>query len=263
MTENNKNIKTIFLLIATIIFLFIVLFAVEILKIFIFIMANENYNKDMLLARGFFYDVTGNKKQATEDYTYIINHTVHKFRKAVAYQARGDIELKAGQYNKAIEDYNIALVISPDYAYTYKVRARAKASVNDVKGAKADYLMYQTIISKNKEKQSSVKVIQHKYSKNNNVNFGSYMKDLQKQIKSNWNPPKADKSRRVVTLFKIGKQGDLKAVKIFKSSGLETADNAAITAIKKSAPFSPLPRAFDGKSIDVQFTFDYNVLKKI
>lgn len=38
-------------------------------------------------------------------------------------------------------------------------------------------------------------------------------------------------------------------------------DNAAIDALLKTAPFDPLPEGYNGKSIDIQFTFDYNVLK--
>lgn len=38
-------------------------------------------------------------------------------------------------------------------------------------------------------------------------------------------------------------------------------DNAAIEPLLKTAPFEPLPEDYNGKSIDIQFTFDYNVFK--
>jgi TonB family protein len=90
--------------------------------------------------------------------------------------------------------------------------------------------------------------------------FGPYMRDLQRRIKMNWDPPKGNESKRVVLLFKISKDGRLLSVSVHKSSGLATADNAAINAVKLTAPFRPLPPEFRGSSVDIQFTFDYNVL---
>lgn len=90
--------------------------------------------------------------------------------------------------------------------------------------------------------------------------FGPYMKELQRRIKMNWDPPKGNESKRVVLLFKISKDGRLLNVSVQKSSGLPAADNAAINAVKLTAPFRPLPPEFRGNSVDIQFTFDYNVL---
>ncbi len=39
-------------------------------------------------------------------------------------------------------------------------------------------------------------------------------------------------------------------------------DASVLEALNKSAPFSPLPKKYKGNSVDVQFTFDYNVHKK-
>ena len=89
--------------------------------------------------------------------------------------------------------------------------------------------------------------------------FGPYMKELQRRIKMNWNPPKGNESKRVVLLFKIAKDGRLLSCSVFKSSGLPSADQAALDAVKLTAPFKPLPVEYKNSSIDIQFTFDYNV----
>lgn len=89
--------------------------------------------------------------------------------------------------------------------------------------------------------------------------FGPYMRELQRRIKINWNPPKGNESKRVVLLFKIAKDGRLLSCSVFKSSGLPSSDKAALDAVKLTAPFKPLPAEFKGSSIDIQFTFDYNV----
>ena len=89
--------------------------------------------------------------------------------------------------------------------------------------------------------------------------FGPYMRELQRRIKMNWDPPKGDQSKRVVLLFKIAKDGGLLSCSVHKSSGLPNADKAAIQAVQLTAPFKPLPPEFKGSNIDIQFTFDYNV----
>ena len=89
--------------------------------------------------------------------------------------------------------------------------------------------------------------------------FGPYMRELQIRIKMNWDPPKGNESKRVVLLFKIAKDGRLLSCRVNKSSGLPSADQAALKAVELTAPFRPLPADFRGQSIDIQFTFDYNV----
>ena len=91
-------------------------------------------------------------------------------------------------------------------------------------------------------------------------NWGPYMRDLERRIKQNWNPPKGDASKRVVVMFKIGRDGRLLSIRIGKSSGSVSNDDAAKAAIELTAPFKPLPPEFKGSSIDIEFTFDYNVL---
>lgn len=116
-----------------------------------------------------------------------------------------------------------------------------------------------------KNPQKTVKKTQHiaQKSQTNSAepDFGPYMKELQKTIKHNWNPPKGKESKRIVVLFKVAKDGRLLALKIYKSSGNIVADKAALEAVEVTAPFRPLPEKFKGKSVDIQFTFDYNVFK--
>lgn len=89
--------------------------------------------------------------------------------------------------------------------------------------------------------------------------FGPYMRELQRRIKMNWDPPKGNESKRVVLLFKIAKDGRLISCRVHKSSGLPSADQAALKAVELTAPFRPLPADFKGANVDIQFTFDYNV----
>ena len=75
----------------------------------------------------------------------------------------------------------------------------------------------------------------------------------------NWDPPKGNESKRVVLMFKIARDGRLLSCRVSRSSGVQAADRAAISAVELTAPFKPLPPEFKGQSVDIQFTFDYNV----
>ncbi len=89
--------------------------------------------------------------------------------------------------------------------------------------------------------------------------FGPYMRELQRRIKMSWDPPKGNESKRVVLLFKIAKDGRLLSCRVLKSSGAPNADKAALNAVHLAAPFRPLPAEYKNSSVDIQFTFDYNV----
>lgn len=90
------------------------------------------------------------------------------------------------------------------------------------------------------------------------VDFGPYMADLQRRIKKHWFPPKGNESKRVVVIFKIHSGGELSGLRLDHSSGVAIADNAALKAVDDAAPFRPLPTGAPD-SVDIQFTFDYNV----
>ena len=55
----------------------------------------------------------------------------------------------------------------------------------------------------------------------------------------------------------IKKNGDITAISIGQPSGLDTLDQAALTAVKNSGPFPSLPGDFPKESLDAYFVFDY------
>jgi TonB family protein len=90
------------------------------------------------------------------------------------------------------------------------------------------------------------------------VDFGAYMAALERRIKRNWTPPRIPNSKRVVARFVIARDGTLSHLAIANSSGVANVDQAALKAIEMAAPFPPLPAGAD-ETVDIQFTFDYNV----
>jgi TonB family protein len=90
------------------------------------------------------------------------------------------------------------------------------------------------------------------------IDFGPYMSDLQLSIKRNWRPPKGDRTNRVMLHFKVHSNGELSDLAIANSSGLPTMDEAALDAVSRTAPFSPLPKGAP-ENVDIEFSLDYNV----
>ncbi|PZM85851.1 MAG: hypothetical protein DKT66_00150 [Candidatus Melainabacteria bacterium] len=93
---------------------------------------------------------------------------------------------------------------------------------------------------------------------NPNPDFTEYMSTLQRRIRSAWTPPRQPRSKSTVAVFTIGTNGELLGLKLQRSSGDSKMDEAAMQSIRNSAPFKHLPQ-YSPDSIDVQFTFDYNV----
>lgn len=89
--------------------------------------------------------------------------------------------------------------------------------------------------------------------------FGPYLAELQRRIRRNWTPPEDREDKTVVLLFTISKDGRLLNISTKRSSGFANADSAARLAVERSAPFRPLPAEYRHSSINVEFTFDYNV----
>lgn len=93
------------------------------------------------------------------------------------------------------------------------------------------------------------------------ADLGPYMSALQRRIKLSWKPPKGSESSRIVVVFTVMRNGSVSDVQITVSSGSPAADNAAIAAVKRAAPFKPLP-ANSPDFLDIEFTFDYSVFQK-
>jgi TonB family protein len=65
----------------------------------------------------------------------------------------------------------------------------------------------------------------------------------------------------VVIQFKIMKNGEVPQPdpQLTRTSGKEPLDRAAMSAIRASSPFEPLPPAFSGPFIELRFIFLYNL----
>jgi len=64
---------------------------------------------------------------------------------------------------------------------------------------------------------------------------------------------------RVAIVFEILKDGSVPQLRLVGSSGLEPLDRAALSGIRASIPFPPLPQEFTGEHLVLQFNFLYNI----
>ncbi len=89
--------------------------------------------------------------------------------------------------------------------------------------------------------------------------YPEYLIEMQKRIKNNWRPPTLKESFTTRVFFKLGKDGKIIRVRVEKATGNIGFDSAAMTAVTKSSPFSPLPEGFEKKELGVHFDFIYDI----
>jgi len=82
------------------------------------------------------------------------------------------------------------------------------------------------------------------------------MAPLGARVRRAWMPPKGSEDKNVVVYFKLHQDGKISNLRLDRSSGLATADQAALKAVKDTAPFGSLPATTN--SIDMQLTFGRN-----
>jgi TonB family protein len=91
------------------------------------------------------------------------------------------------------------------------------------------------------------------------ADFGPYMASLKRRVRRNWIAPESGSSRRTVLNFAVSRSGGVSRLRIARSSGSNSSDQAAMDAVRRAAPFGSLPSAYKGDNVEVTFTFDVNV----
>jgi TonB family protein len=99
------------------------------------------------------------------------------------------------------------------------------------------------------------------------VDFTSYLRQILQTVKRNWQaviPESVRLGRRgkVSVVLSIGRNGQIEKLVFADQSGVDSLDKAAVAGVSMSQPFPPLPNAFKGDKIVVQFNFAYNTPKQ-
>ena len=88
-----------------------------------------------------------------------------------------------------------------------------------------------------------------------------WVKEVVDKIRNNWTLPPIDDSialGEVKIFIVIGKQGNLVAMEVVKSSDFSVFDQTTIAAIRSSAPFLPLPDDFQADRLEAYLVFQFN-----
>lgn len=101
---------------------------------------------------------------------------------------------------------------------------------------------------------------------NEGVDFSNYIARVLASVKRNWYAVMPESARlgdqgKVILQFRIMQNGvvpDAEPVMV-GTSGKEPLDRAAVSSIRASTPFEPLPSAFSGPYIELRFIFLYNI----
>jgi TonB family protein len=98
------------------------------------------------------------------------------------------------------------------------------------------------------------------------VDFSNYINRVLAVVKQNWYSVMPESARlgdqgKVVLQFRIQRNGVVPEQEpvMMGSSGKEPLDRAAMSSIRASTPFEPLPTAFSGPYIELRFIFLYNI----
>lgn len=89
------------------------------------------------------------------------------------------------------------------------------------------------------------------------VEFPEYMAALRDRVQEHWNYPEAYRiaGLQMIVSIKISRDGKLAKVWVERSSGNALFDNSLIHAIKKAAPFRPLPDSFTEELFETGLRF--------
>jgi TonB family protein len=98
------------------------------------------------------------------------------------------------------------------------------------------------------------------------VDFTNYIARVLASVRRNWYSVIPESARlgdrgRVVLQFRIMRNGIVPDAepRMIGTSGKEPLDRAALSSIRASNPFEPLPPAFSGPFIELRFIFLYNL----
>ncbi len=95
-----------------------------------------------------------------------------------------------------------------------------------------------------------------------NFPFTYYLQIIIDRVSNNWFTSLVDPgisgSFQATVHFKIYKNGQISELKIEESSGIKSLDLSALRAIQTSAPFPPLPGAYEDEYLGIYLIFEHS-----
>jgi len=88
--------------------------------------------------------------------------------------------------------------------------------------------------------------------------YAYYSDAIQNRIESNWQAPEGPEQLVAVVYFKIARNGEIKDLKLEKTSGSFDFDRAAISAVTYASPLPPLPVDYREPTLVIRYEFVAN-----
>lgn len=85
-----------------------------------------------------------------------------------------------------------------------------------------------------------------------------YVNELKRNIRMNWKPAKNSEGKYVELFLRIAKDGRLIILNVKRTSEVGEVDEAALNAVRRTQPLSPLPSKYSKSYLDLIFTFNSN-----
>ena len=95
----------------------------------------------------------------------------------------------------------------------------------------------------------------------------SFFQRFRNNIYGVWNYParSRDRGEQGTCLLRITvrRDGTIADVRLMESSGFSALDEEAMAAVRKGAPYGPLPRAYEGETLNIMAFFSYNLSRRV
>jgi TonB family protein len=95
-----------------------------------------------------------------------------------------------------------------------------------------------------------------------NFPYTYYLQNIINRVSGNWFTSLVDPgisgSFMVTVHFRIHKNGQVSDLKVEETSGIRSLDMSALRAIQSSAPFPPLPRAYEDEYLGIYLIFEHS-----
>lgn len=87
--------------------------------------------------------------------------------------------------------------------------------------------------------------------------FSYYLSAIERKVSQNWFTSESGRGEghSCVIYFRLARDGSVGDVSVEQSSGNQYFDRSAQRAVRSSAPFPPLPKAFEDPWLGIHFTF--------
>ena len=222
------------------------------------------------------YKQTGKADEAIKIFEKILEMEPNS---AFANAKIGEIYFQRLQYKKAIPyledsiqtsfEENVAIELAKCY-FELNGLDSAKSITEEILAENKDNIQAQSLkraieykmgLSKKqvKEKEPVEEIEKLTPTPLNSKLISEYIKEIELSIKTNWTPPIGSNLKKASVKFTVNKEGELISNVLFSSSGMPDFDKSALDAIEMSKPFPPLPDELNRDTLDIVFTFDFNI----